>query len=52
MPQVVEFLGISLATAERRWTYAKAWLLAELRPATNSPCPGHDGADRPDAEER
>jgi RNA polymerase sigma factor (TIGR02999 family) len=33
MPQVAEVLGISLATAERRWTYAKAWLLAELRPS-------------------
>jgi hypothetical protein len=26
-------LGLSLATAERHWTYAKAWLLAELQPA-------------------
>jgi hypothetical protein len=33
MPQVAEVLGISLATAERRWTHAKAWLLAELRPS-------------------
>jgi len=32
MPQVAEVLGVSLATAERHWTYAKAWLLAELRP--------------------
>jgi RNA polymerase sigma factor (TIGR02999 family) len=33
MPEVAEVLGVSLATAERRWAYAKAWLLAELRPA-------------------
>jgi len=31
MPKVAEVLGVSLATAERRWAYAKAWLLAELR---------------------
>jgi RNA polymerase sigma factor (TIGR02999 family) len=30
MPQVAEVMGVSLATAERRWAYAKAWLLAEL----------------------
>jgi RNA polymerase sigma factor (TIGR02999 family) len=33
MPEVAQVLGISLATAERHWTYAKAWLYAEL----NSP---------------
>ena len=33
MPQVAEVLGVSLATAERHWAYAKAWLLAELHPA-------------------
>jgi len=31
MPKVAELLGVSLATAERQWAYAKAWLLAELR---------------------
>ncbi len=30
MPRVAEVLGVSLATAERHWAYAKAWLLAEL----------------------
>jgi RNA polymerase sigma factor (TIGR02999 family) len=35
MPQVAEVLGISLATAERHWAYAKAWLLAELRPSNS-----------------
>src|SRR5262245_12789383 len=33
MSEVAEVLGVSLATAERHWAYAKAWLLAELRPA-------------------
>lgn len=32
MSQVAEILGVSLATAERHWAYAKAWLLAELEP--------------------
>jgi RNA polymerase sigma factor (TIGR02999 family) len=30
MPEAAQVLGVSLATAERRWTFAKAWLLAEL----------------------
>jgi RNA polymerase sigma factor (TIGR02999 family) len=30
MPQAAEALGVSLATAERYWTFAKAWLYAEL----------------------
>src|SRR5262245_4359651 len=30
MPEAAEALGVSLATAERQWTYAKAWLYAEL----------------------
>ena len=30
MAQAAEVLGVSLATAERRWAYTKAWLLAEL----------------------
>jgi RNA polymerase sigma factor (TIGR02999 family) len=33
MPKVAEVLGVSLATAERQWAYAKAWLLAELQSA-------------------
>ncbi|HVJ82259.1 MAG TPA: ECF-type sigma factor, partial [Planctomycetia bacterium] len=28
--EAAEALGISVATAERRWTFARAWLLAEL----------------------
>jgi RNA polymerase sigma factor (TIGR02999 family) len=30
MPEAAAVLNISLATAERRWTFAKAWLGAEL----------------------
>ncbi len=30
MPEVAEALGISLATAERYWTFARTWLYAEL----------------------
>jgi RNA polymerase sigma factor (TIGR02999 family) len=30
MPEAAAALGVSLATAERHWTFAKAWLYAEL----------------------
>jgi RNA polymerase sigma factor (TIGR02999 family) len=30
MREVAEVLGISLATAERHWTFARTWLFAEL----------------------
>jgi RNA polymerase sigma factor (TIGR02999 family) len=30
MPAAAELLGVSLATAERHWTFTRAWLLAEL----------------------
>ena len=30
MPEAAAALDISLATAERHWTFAKAWLYAEL----------------------
>jgi RNA polymerase sigma factor (TIGR02999 family) len=33
MPQAAEALGISLATAERYWTFARSWLYAELSDA-------------------
>jgi RNA polymerase sigma factor (TIGR02999 family) len=36
MPAAAEVLGISLATAERYWTYARTWLFAELN---QSPAP-------------
>jgi len=31
MPEIAEVLKISLATAERHWTYARTWLFAELK---------------------
>jgi DNA-directed RNA polymerase specialized sigma24 family protein len=30
MPEAAQALGISVATAERHWVYARAWLYAEL----------------------
>jgi RNA polymerase sigma factor (TIGR02999 family) len=36
MPEVADVLGISLATAERHWTYARTWLYAELRDAAGA----------------
>jgi RNA polymerase sigma factor (TIGR02999 family) len=33
MPEVAEALGISLATAERHWAYARTWLYAALKDA-------------------
>ncbi|SPE61405.1 RNA polymerase, sigma-24 subunit, ECF subfamily [Verrucomicrobia bacterium] len=30
--EVAEVLGISVATAKRHWTYARAWLFAEMKP--------------------
>ena len=30
MPEAAAALGISLATADRYWTFARAWLYAEL----------------------
>lgn len=30
VPQIAEALGISVATVERRWAYARAWLYREL----------------------
>ena len=30
MPEAAQALGISLATAERHWTFARSWLFAEL----------------------
>jgi RNA polymerase sigma factor (TIGR02999 family) len=32
MPEAAEALGISVATAERYWTYARTWLYCELNP--------------------
>jgi RNA polymerase sigma factor (TIGR02999 family) len=35
--EVAEVLGISVATAERNWTYARVWLYAELNDSGPSP---------------
>jgi RNA polymerase sigma factor (TIGR02999 family) len=37
MAQAAEALGLSLATAERCWTFARAWLYAELSDAEPQP---------------
>jgi RNA polymerase sigma factor (TIGR02999 family) len=36
MPEIAQVLKISLATAERHWTYARTWLYAELKDRDNS----------------
>jgi DNA-directed RNA polymerase specialized sigma24 family protein len=36
MPEAAEVLGVSVATAERYWTFAKSWLFAELSPPLSS----------------
>jgi hypothetical protein len=35
MPEIAGALKISLATAERHWTYARTWLYAELKVREN-----------------
>ena len=37
MPEAAQALGISLATAERYWTFARTWLYAELTADDSSP---------------
>ena len=37
LPEAAESLGVSLATANRDWRYAKAWLAAALREAGMAP---------------
>src|SRR5262245_49504218 len=37
VPEAADILGISLATAERYWTYARTWLYAELGDSRDSP---------------
>jgi RNA polymerase sigma factor (TIGR02999 family) len=36
MPEIAQVLKISLATAERHWTYARTWLFAELKDREDS----------------
>ena len=37
IPQAAEALGISSATADRYWAYARAWLHAELQRSERDP---------------
>ena len=37
MPEAAQALGVSLATAERYWTFAKAWLFTELSDEPDDP---------------
>jgi RNA polymerase sigma factor (sigma-70 family) len=39
MPEIARVLKISLATAERHWTYARTWLYAELKDRRDSAYP-------------
>jgi RNA polymerase sigma factor (TIGR02999 family) len=39
MPAAATAMGISLATAERYWTFARSWLYAELADPSRSPPP-------------
>jgi DNA-directed RNA polymerase specialized sigma24 family protein len=32
MPEIAVVLGMSLATVERHWNFARTWLYAELKP--------------------
>ena len=36
MPEIAKVMKISLATAERHWTYARTWLFAELKDRDDS----------------
>jgi RNA polymerase sigma factor (TIGR02999 family) len=40
MPEIAQALDISLATAERYWTYSRAWLYAELADDEQGEHPG------------
>jgi RNA polymerase sigma factor (TIGR02999 family) len=45
MPEAAGVLGVSLATAERWWTFARTWLYSEL---SGEPGAGADPEKRPD----
>jgi RNA polymerase sigma factor (TIGR02999 family) len=40
VPRAADALGISVATAERHWAFARAWLFAELNGSGENPPPG------------
>ena len=35
--QAAEQIGVSVATAERTWTFARAWLFQEIKQELNPP---------------
>jgi DNA-directed RNA polymerase specialized sigma24 family protein len=37
MPEIARVMNISLATAERHWTFARTWLYAELKDRGDHP---------------
>ena len=39
MPEIAQVLKLSLATAERHWTYVRTWLYAELKDRDDSENP-------------
>jgi RNA polymerase sigma factor (TIGR02999 family) len=45
MPQAAEALGISLATAERYWTFARTWLYAFMTEGGSDPRPAEMPTD-------
>jgi RNA polymerase sigma factor (TIGR02999 family) len=45
MPEAARALGVSLATAERHWTYARTWLYAQLHDAETPPKGGKNLRD-------
>jgi RNA polymerase sigma factor (sigma-70 family) len=45
--QAAEALGISTTTADRDWTYARAWLFREMSPGEREPFGGEHGASAP-----
>jgi RNA polymerase sigma factor (TIGR02999 family) len=47
VPEAAEILGISLATAERYWTYARTWLFAELGDTNDSLSASESGRNNP-----
>ncbi len=49
MPEVAALLDVSLRTANRRWSLARAWLVDALGDATDSGGPGGARASRGDA---
>ncbi len=45
--ETADALGISVATAERHWTYARSWLFAALREQDELPACAEESSDSP-----